>query len=94
MKKIVGVKFKSGGKVYYFDPGDIEVPETGSVIVETARGIEFANVNMIKEIDEQLFDKQLKPVIRVATEEDVKIYEGNKEREKEAFKICEEKIAI
>jgi len=92
MKKIVGVKFKAGGKIYYFDPVDIQISEEDSVIVETTRGIEFAKVAMIKEINEEEFDKQLKPVIRVATEEDERLYQQNKDREKEAFKICDEKI--
>lgn len=92
MKKIVGVRFKPVGKIYYFDPGDFDIDTGEAVIVETARGVEFAEVVLLKEIDEKTFDKPLKTVIRIATPEDREKNENNKKREKEAFSVCEEKI--
>lgn len=94
MIKVIGVKFKQNGKIYYFDPGDLEIAETDSVIVETARGIEFGDVAFaVKEVTDDEIASTLKPVIRVATDEDrVKLAE-NAEKEKAAFDVCNEKIA-
>lgn len=93
MAEIIGVRFKSAGKVYYFAPGTLDINEGDSVIVETARGIECGEVALSKrEVSDDSISNPLKPVIRVATEKDFKIIEQNKIKEQEAFKICEEKI--
>ena len=92
MKKIVGVRFKPVGKIYYFNPAGLEVNENDKVIVETARGVEFAEVVLVKEIDDSEFEKPLKDIVRIATPKDVDINSGNRKKEKDAFKICEEKI--
>ncbi len=93
MVKVVGVRFKKAGRIYYFDPGDLATELDTPVIVETARGIEFGNVVMIsKEVPEEYIVNPLKTVIRIATEEDVKHLEENREKEKEAFGICLQKI--
>ena len=93
MIKIVGVRFRKAGKIYYFDPAGMEI-ETGThVIVETARGIEFGTVMIPpREMEEDGVVQPLKPVIRIATEADEITEQKNKEKEKEAFKICQEKI--
>ena len=94
MIKIVGVRFRKAGKIYYFDPAGMEI-ETGThVIVETARGIEFGTVMIPpREMEEDGVVQPLKPVIRIATEADEITELKNKEKEKEAFQICLEKIA-
>lgn len=93
MIKVVGVRFKNAGKMYYFDPCGMDIEPGMGVIVETARGIEFGDVvSEIKEIDEDEAILPLKNVIRIATEEDVKIHNENILKEKEAFGICNEKI--
>ena len=93
MTKIVGVRFRNAGKIYYFDPLDMDM-ETGThVIVETARGIEFGVVMIpTKEMDDSEITKPLKPVIRIATEEDEKQQAMNKEKQERAYRICLEKI--
>ncbi len=93
MVKVVGVRFKNAGKIYYFDPGDLEIELNSNVIVETARGIEFGVVVVPKrEVREEEIVAPLKSVIRIATDEDKKHAEENKTREEEAFKICLKKI--
>ena len=94
MIKIVGVRFRKAGKIYYFDPAGMEI-ETGThVIVETARGIEFGTVMIPpREMEEDGVVQPLKPVIRIATEADEITEQKNKEKETEAFQICLEKIA-
>lgn len=93
MTKIIGVRFKSAGKMYYFDPLDLDIKRGMNVIVETSRGIEFGEVTLgIKEVESTAIVKPLKPVIRIATEEDTERYKMNREKEKEAYKICLEKI--
>lgn len=94
MLKIIGVRFKSVGKVYYFDPQKNPVKQGDKVIVETARGVECGEVVVVdREIDETKFNVPIKPIIRIATDEDMNRIERNKVKEKEAFKICETKIA-
>ncbi|MBR3642822.1 MAG: stage 0 sporulation family protein [Lachnospiraceae bacterium] len=93
MKNVVGVRFRTAGRVYYFEPGGIEMKRDDHVIVETARGVEFGTVVMPPtEVEEEKVTQPLKPVIRKATEEDIKTEAKNREKEKEAFKICQEKI--
>lgn len=93
MVSIIGVRFKTAGKVYYFDPRGIEANRGDYVIVETSRGIEYGEVIQgIKEVENSAITKPLKGVLRIADEEDKKRYLENKEKEKEAYKICLEKI--
>ena len=93
MIEVIGVRFKKAGKVYYFDPDNIKI-ETGSyVIVETARGVEYGYVTKTNTmVDDEEVVQPLKKVIRIADENDEKQNLINKEKEKEAFNICEEKI--
>lgn len=94
MIKVVGVRFRSAGKVYYFDPAKLPIKAGDRVIVETARGVELGTVMVApKDVPEETVIQPLKPVIRIATAEDLKVEERNHEKEKEAFKICLEKIA-
>jgi cell fate regulator YaaT (PSP1 superfamily) len=93
MLKIIGVRFKSVGKIYYFDPGDTELINGDKVIVETSRGVECGEVVMTdREIDETSFKNPIKPIIKKADERDLKTIERNKQREQEAFEICKQKI--
>lgn len=93
MINIVGVRFKNAGKIYYFDPVDFEIEKDMDVVVETARGLEYGTVVVgKKEIDEESLVSPLKPIIRIATEEDTKIYKENKEKAKETFELCLQKI--
>lgn len=90
---VIGVRFKPAGKTYYFDPLDMEIRRGNHVIVETARGMEYGEVVMgIKSIEAEQFKKPVKGVIRIATDEDTEKYNKNKELEKEAYKVCIEKI--
>lgn len=94
MLEIVGIRFKEVGKVYYFDPNGLKFQKGDKVIVETARGVECGEVTIEnREISEEELVSPLKPVIRAATEEDLKIVEENRLKEKKAYAICEEKIA-
>lgn len=90
---IIGVKFRKSGKVYYFDPGNLEITKGNHVIVETARGIEYGTVVLgPKEVTDDKVIQPLKPVIRIATTQDDAVNEENQLKEKEAFDICIEKI--
>lgn len=92
--KVVGVRFKRAGKVYYFDPGEFELAKGQTVIVETARGIEFGEaVGPAKEVAEAELTTPLKRVIRIATAADEAQLAENEAREKEAFGVAERKIA-
>ncbi len=94
MITVIGVRFRAAGKIYYFDPSGKEIKPGDRVIVETARGVEYGHVVLgNREVDESKVVLPLKPVIRMATKEDTAIETKNKEKEKEAFKICKEKIA-
>lgn len=93
MAVIIGVRFKPSGKTYYFSPGELNIKSGDNVIVETSRGVEYGNVAIgRREIEDENITKPLKAVIRIATDADDKIYKENKDREKEAFSICLEKI--
>lgn len=94
MIKVVGVRFRAAGKIYYFDPGELEIEINDHVIVETARGVEYGMVVIAnKLIEEEAIVSPLKPVMRIATDKDEEQVDKNREKEKEAFKICLEKIA-
>ncbi len=94
MVKVIGVRFRKAGKIYFFEPGDMEIEVGDNVIVETARGIEYGNVVIRKcDVEEDKIIQPLKPVIRVASPEDDQIEARNREKEVGAFQICLEKIA-
>ena len=93
MTKVIGVRFRTAGKIYFFAPGKFDIKQGDNVIVETARGIEFGRVvSGPKDVKDEDVVQPLKSVIRLATEQDRKTVEKNKQKEKEAFKICQEKI--
>ena len=93
MTRVIGVRFRPAGKIYFFAPGKLEIKTGDKVIVETARGVEFGSVvTGPKDVEDDKITPPLKPVIRVATEDDIKKEVKNKEKEKEAFEICLEKI--
>ena len=94
MVKVVGVRFRNAGKIYYFGPGKLDIHAGMHVIVETARGVEMGTVmTEPKGVSEEEVIQPLKPVIRIATEADEKTVAKNREKEKDAFRICLEKIA-
>ena len=93
MTRVIGVRFRQAGKIYFFAPGKLHIEQGDKVIVETARGVEFGSVvTGPKDVPDEEIMQPLKSVIRVATEEDKKVEEKNREKEKEAFEICLEKI--
>jgi cell fate regulator YaaT (PSP1 superfamily) len=93
MITVIGVRFKKAGRIYYFDPGHLNISPDTNVIVETIRGVEFGTVVYTnKQVDESEVVTPLKSVIRMATESDKKHYEENIKKEKEAFDICFKKI--
>ncbi len=93
MVKVIGVRFRTAGKIYFFDPLKFAIKKGDNVIVETARGIEFGTVvGAPKEVEDDKVIQPLKPVLRIATEKDKEQEAANKIKEKEAFKICLEKI--
>lgn len=93
MQEIVGVKFKKLGKIYFFNPNGFSLDKETNVIVETARGLEFGEVAIANsKVKENKIVAPLKNVIRIATDEDVKIFEENEKKAAEAYKVCEEKI--
>ena len=93
MTKVIGVRFRTAGKIYYFDPTRFEIKKGDHVIVETARGVEYGTVvGGIREVDDSKVVQPLKPVLRIATERDNEQEAANKGKEKEAFRVCQEKI--
>ena len=93
MTKVIGVRFRTAGKIYFFAPGKFQIKQGDNVIVETARGVEFGRVvSGPKEVKDEDVVQPLKSVIRMASDQDRKTVEKNKQKEKEAFKICLEKI--
>ncbi len=94
MVKVIGVRFRRTGKIYYFDPAGLNIEAGEHVIVETARGVEYGNVVLgVREVEDDKVVQPLKPVIRVATPEDDKVDADNRLKEKKAYEICLEKIA-
>lgn len=93
MTKVIGVRFRTAGKIYFFDPKNYEIKRGDNVIVETARGIEYGTVVAgVKDVEDEKVVQPLKPVIRVANDRDREQAARNREKEKEAYKICLEKI--
>ncbi|MDD3183877.1 MAG: PSP1 domain-containing protein [Anaerostipes sp.] len=93
MVDVVGVRFRTAGKVYFFDPKEFHIKCGDCVIVETARGLEYGKVvSARKQIKKESVTDELKPVIRIATKQDQKKAEENREKEKDAYRICSEKI--
>ncbi len=93
MAMIIGVRFREVGRVYFFDPGDVQVKHGDRVIVETARGIECGEVVQENaDVPEEEIKRPLKKMIRIATDEDLRNLENKARKEEEAFKVCEEKI--
>ena len=93
MKNIIGVRFKKPGKIYFFDPGNLQINNKDFVIVETSQGEEYGEVAISnRNMPEENIVKPLKKVIRIATNKDKKHYEENKKKEEEAFEICKKKI--
>ena len=93
MVKVAGVRFKSAGKVYYFDPGDLALSQGDPVIVETARGVEYGIMaHDIKEVAESEIVPPLKPVLRLADETDTAHYEENQKKRENALTLCQERV--
>ena len=94
MVNVIGVRFENAGKLYFFDPGDFWPTPGDYVLVETSRGIEFGEVvTGIKEIDDAMLQSPLKPVVRIASAEDLQHFKDNKAAEKEAYQVCQKKIS-
>lgn len=91
MIKVSGVRFKKNGKIYYFDPRDVDPQVNQNVIVETARGVEFGTVVINKEVEESELVSELKPIFRVATKEDENIQRENRNNAREALLVCQDK---
>jgi len=93
MIKVIGVRFRNAGKIYYFSPGNMDIKTGDHVIVETARGIEYGYVVLgSRDVEESKVIQPLKSVIRMATKDDKNKEQLNRTKEKDAFKICQEKI--
>jgi len=93
MIKVIGVRFRTAGKVYFFDPLEYDIKRGDHVIVETARGVEYGKTVMLPtDVEEDRIVAPLKPIMRIATEEDEKLYQKLEEKRPEAFKIASEKI--
>ncbi|MBQ2846297.1 MAG: stage 0 sporulation protein, partial [Firmicutes bacterium] len=93
MVKIVGIKFKDAGKLYYFSPGGHKVDVGDNVIVETARGLEFGKVTLAEtEVKESEIVAPLKSIIRIANEKDKKKHKENLAKKEEAMRLCQEKV--
>lgn len=93
MKEVIGVRFRENGKIYFFSPLNYKVDVGRYVIVETARGVEYGKVVLgVREIDESHMSTPIKPIIRLANDEDAKRYQENKEKSAKAYDICLEKI--
>ena len=94
MQKVVGVRFKPAGKIYYFDPKNIYLKLQDNVIVETARGLEYGTVaGKVKYVEDEEVTKPIKTVIRKATAKDTKIHEENLVKAEKALEICKKEIA-
>ena len=93
MIKVIGVRFRTAGKIYFFDPGKLQIKKGQNVIVETARGMEYGHVIMgERQVEDDKVIQPLKPVLRIATKEDDATEARNRKKEKDAFQICQKKI--
>jgi len=93
MVKVAGVKFRGAGKMYYFDPGDLNLSGGEDVIVETARGVEFGSIVLgVSLVDEKEVVPPLKPILRIANDEDRRHHEENLAKKEKSLAICQEKI--
>src|SRR5690606_6000716 len=93
MTKVVGVRFKKAGKVYYFDPGDLSLEKGTEVVVETSRGVEIGEVvSRPKDVPDDDIAQPLRKVIRAAGHDDLSQHQETRSREKEAFTVCLERI--
>ncbi len=93
LTEVIGIRFKDGGKVYYFAPNGVKATTQDYAIVETARGVEFGKVCQAnKMVSNDEIVAPLRPVLRIATEKDIKAHEENKKKEAEALKICQKKV--
>ncbi len=93
MTKVVGVRFRNAGKMYYFDPNGLAIHKGMHVLADTSRGIEYSEaVTDVREVEDSEIVAPLRVIVRIATEEDQKNFEENKQKEKEAFRVCQEKI--
>ncbi len=92
MIKVVGVRFRQAGKMYYFDPKDLEIGRGTHVIVETTRGVEYGTVIIAKDVTDDEVVQPLKAVLRIATPDDEAVEAENRVKEREAYKVCQEKI--
>ncbi|MDO4268253.1 MAG: stage 0 sporulation family protein [Eubacteriales bacterium] len=93
MTKVIGVRFRNAGKIYYFSPGKLDIKTGDHVIVETARGVEYGHVVLgSRDVEEDKVIQPLRSVIRMAGKDDRSREETNRKKEKEAFNICREKI--
>ena len=91
--KVIGVRFKSSGRIYYFDPLEFEFAEGDGVIVETARGQEYGEVAQVAmDVEESAIVSPLKPVVRPASESDTTMRDQNCAKEGDAFRVCQQKI--
>ena len=93
MTEVVGVRFRNTGKMYYFAPKGLDIRKGMYVLADTSRGIEYSEaVTDVREVEDSEIVAPLREIVRIATDEDKKIFEENKQKEKEAFKVCQEKI--
>ena len=93
MTRVIGVRFRTAGKVYFFSPGEFEIKKNDNVIVETARGVEFGRVvSDIMDVEDEKIVQPLKTIIRLADEDDIERENANREKGRDAFKVCLEKI--
>ena len=92
MTEIIGVRFKSGGKQYYFDPQGVPVSAGQGVIIETSRGLEYGEcVQGNTLVEDSAVVQPLRPLVRIANEKDLEVVQRNREKEERAFRICQEK---
>lgn len=93
MTEVVGVRFRNTGKMYYFAPKGLDIRKGMYVLADTSRGIEYSEaVTDVREVEDSEIVAPLREIVRIATDEDKKTFEENKQKEKEAFKVCQEKI--
>ena len=93
MIEVVGVRFRNTGKMYYFDPKGLDIHKGTGVLADTSRGVEYCEaVTDVRQVEESEIVPPLREIVRIATEEDLKVYNENKQKEKDAFRVCQAKI--